>query len=251
MDLNLRGKVALVTGASKGIGESIARSLYSEGCRLAINGRNAVNLEKVAAELPGSLAILADVTKADQAKKMIKKVVKTLGHLDNLVCNVGSGSSVPPGEENYEEWNRVFSTNLWSTTNTVEAACKSLSLRKGTIVCISSICGIEVISEAPVTYSVAKSALNAYVRGISRPLGKQGIRINAIAAGNILFNGSVWSKKLQNNPQSVKDMLENNVSLSSLGSLEDVADLSVFLASDRSSFVTGSIWTLDGGQVHS
>ena len=61
----------------------------------------------------------------------------------------------------------------------------------------------------------------------------------------------MWSKKLQNNPQSVKDMLENNVSLSSLGSLEDVADLSVFLASDRSSFVTGSIWTLDGGQVHS
>ena len=78
------------------------------------------------------------------------------------------------------------------------------------------------------------------------------ITLNLIpSSGNILFNGSVWSKKLQNNPQSVKDMLENNVSLSSLGSLEDVADLSVFLASDRSSFVTGSIWTLDGGQVHS
>ena len=251
MDLDLKGKTVLVTGASRGIGKNIARAFYSENCKIAINSRNIDDLKKVASELPGVVIIPADVTKPDQAKQMIMKAIEALGGLDILVCNVGSGSSVPPGDEYYQEWKRVFATNLWSTTNTVEAARESLSKRRGVIVCISSICGIEVVPKAPVTYSVAKSALNAYVRGISRPLGKNGVRINAIAAGNILFDKSVWGEKLKDSPESVQEMLKHNVSLSSLGTLNNVTDLVMFLASNRASFATGSIWTLDGGQVHS
>jgi 3-oxoacyl-[acyl-carrier protein] reductase len=251
VDLDLKGKTVLVTGASRGIGKNIARAFYSENCKIAINSRNIDDLKKVASELPGVVIIPADVTKPDQAKQMIMKAIEALGGLDILVCNVGSGSSVPPGDEYYQEWKRVFATNLWSTTNTVEAARESLSKRRGVIVCISSICGIEVVPKAPVTYSVAKSALNAYVRGISRPLGKNGVRINAIAAGNILFDKSVWGEKLKDSPESVQEMLKHNVSLSSLGTLNNVTDLVMFLASNRASFATGSIWTLDGGQVHS
>jgi NAD(P)-dependent dehydrogenase (short-subunit alcohol dehydrogenase family) len=251
VDLDLKGKTVLVTGASRGIGKNIARAFYSENCKIAINSRNIDDLKKVASELPGVVIIPADVTKPDQAKQMIMKAIEALGGLDILVCNVGSGSSVSPGDEYYQEWKRVFATNLWSTTNTVEAARESLSKRRGVIVCISSICGIEVVPKAPVTYSVAKSALNAYVRGISRPLGKNGVRINAIAAGNILFDKSVWGEKLKDSPESVQEMLKHNVSLSSLGTLNNITDLVMFLASNRASFATGSIWTLDGGQVHS
>ena len=133
----------------------------------------------------------------------------------------------------------------------VEAVWGALAETKGSIVCISSICGNEVIAGAPVTYSAAKAALNAYVRGIARPLGKQKVRINAIAAGNILFDGSVWSRRLADDENAVKKMLERDVALNQLGTPKNVAELAAYLVSPRSSFATGGIWTLDGGQIHS
>ena len=97
----------------------------------------------------------------------------------------------------------------------------------------------------------AKAALHAYVRGISRPLGKRGIRINAIAPGNILFKGSVWEGKLEESSEAVADMLSRDVALEKLGTPEDVANLTAFLLSPVSGFATGSVWALDGGQIHS
>lgn len=249
MHLNLAGKVALVTGSSKGIGRVIAQTLHEEGCRVALNARNVVDLSYATAQLLGAIGVAGDITQPGKARHVIAKVLSTFGQLDILVCNVGSGRSVPPGNESADEWQRVFALNLWSTTNIVEAARDALVSTKGVIVCISSICGLEVIQGAPVTYSAAKAAVHAYVRGISRPLGKQGVRINAIAVGNILFDGSVWSRKLEENPLAVQQMLTNKVSLGSLGAPADVANLAAFLASPRSGFASGGVWTLDGGQV--
>jgi 3-oxoacyl-[acyl-carrier protein] reductase len=251
MQLNLTGKTALVTGSSKGIGRAIAEALHAEGCKVALNSRNPEELAHVTAQLSGAISVAGNVTQPAEAQKIVAEVVKSFGKLDIVVCNVGSGKSVPPGEETPEEWQRVFALNLWSTTNTVEAARDALEASKGTIVCISSICGLEVISGAPVTYSAAKAALHAYVRGIARPLGKQGIRINAIAPGNILFDGSVWSRKLNENKAAVQTMLEKDVALSCLGTPQDVANLVVYLTSARAGFTTGATWTLDGGQIHS
>ena len=251
MQLELAGKTALVTGSSRGIGWAIAEVLHGEGCRLALNGRNADDLASAAANLPGTLVVAGDMTRPDEARRVIDNAVAALGRLDILVCNTGGGNSVPPGNETHAEWQRVFALNLWSTTNTVEAARGALAASRGVIVCISSICGLEVVPGAPVTYSAAKAALHAYVRGIARPLGKQGIRINAVAAGNILFDGSVWSRKLSEDPGAVQEMLGRDVALASLGAPRDVAELVAYLASRRAGFATGGVWTLDGGQVHS
>jgi 3-oxoacyl-[acyl-carrier protein] reductase len=250
MQLDLAGKAALVTGSSRGIGRAIAEVLHAEGCRLAINGRTSDSLDATAAELPGSIALLADVTQPEQASSLISDAVAALGGIDILVCNVGSGRSVPPGEESSEEWQRVFAANLWSATNVIEAARKSLAASCGAIVCISSICGQEVVPGVPVTYSTAKAALNAYVRGMARPLGKAGVRINAVAPGNILFDGSVWSRKLSEDPQGVQRMLDRDVALGRLGKPEEIAKLVAYLASPAAAFATGAVWTLDGGQVH-
>lgn len=251
MNLDLTGKTALVTGSSKGIGRAIAEVLHAEGCRVALNGRNANDLAVATEQLYGTIGIAGDMSHPQEAHKVVAEVVSTFGGLDILVCNVGSGRSVPPGEETPEEWQRVFALNLWSATNVIEAAKDTLIASKGSIVCISSICGLEAIPGAPVTYSAAKAALHAYVRGIARPLGKHGVRINAVAPGNILFDGSVWSKKLAEDRQAVETMLQRDVSLARLGVPADVASLVAYLASPSSGFATGQIWTLDGGQIRS
>lgn len=251
MELDLKGKSALITGSSHGIGKSIAGALHAEGCRVAINGRNAEPVNSVVAELPGSVPVVGDVSNPECAKRIIESTISSLGALDILVCNVGSGRSVPAGEESFDEWQRVFALNLWSATNVIEAARNAFPPKGGVIVCISSICGLEVIPGAPVTYSVSKAALHAYIKGIARPLAQNGIRILGVAPGNMLFEGSTWSSKLRENEKSVNDMLEREVALARLGSPKEVADFITFLVSSRASFATGCIYSLDGGQVRS
>jgi len=249
MLLNLAGKTALITGSSRGIGFAIAQALHAEGCKVALNARNPDQLIKAAGELKGSVPVVGDVTQCNEAKRVVNEAAKLLGSLDILVCSVGGGDSVAPGCETPEEWQRIFALNLWSATNIIESALDVLSVSKGVILCISSICGLEVIPGAPLTYSAAKAALNSYVRGIARPLGKKGIRINAIAPGNILFEGSVWARKMAEDKDQVISMLEQNVALNRLGAPRDVANLSTYLVSGVANFATGGIWTLDGGQI--
>jgi NAD(P)-dependent dehydrogenase (short-subunit alcohol dehydrogenase family) len=249
MKLDLQSKVILVTGSSRGIGYSIAQVLSDEGSKVILNGRDLCQLELAAKNLPNAFVIAGDVSDPVESNYLISKVKEKYGRLDGLVCNVGSGSSVSPGCETYEEWQRAFSVNFFTATNMVESAQDLLAESEGAIVCISSICGLETIQGAPVTYSVTKAGLNAYVKGIARPLGKKGIRINAVAPGNILFEGSVWDRKMAQDKESVKNMLDKEVALSRLGNPFEVADLVAYLLSSKAGFATGSIWTLDGGQV--
>lgn len=249
MNLGLSGKVALVTGSSRGIGRAIALALEQEGCRVAVNGRDAGALAQAAQGFQTPpLAVAGDVSDPIDAGRVVQQVVAHFGQLDIVVANVGGGRSVPPGREDHAEWQRVFALNLWSTTNMVEAARTALAQTRGCIVCVSSICGNGVIPGAPVTYSVAKAALHAYVAGIARPLGAEGVRILAVAPGNILFPGSVWERKLGEDAPAVDRMLHAEVPLARLGRVDEVAELVAIAASPRSAFATGCVWTLDGGQ---
>lgn len=251
MDLGLSQKVALITGSSRGLGLAIARKLAEEECHVILNGRDTAVLRQSQQLVgKGASAFKADVTDPDECAWLIQQIEARFGRLDILVCNVGTGASVPPGKETPKEWNRVLSLNLNSATNVIAAAETLLSASQGAIVCISSICGQETLG-APVTYSAAKAALNSYVRGISRPYAGKGIRINALAPGNLLFEGSVWEHKLVVDHFAVQTMLDREVAQRRLGTPEEIANWVAFLSSPRSSFATGETFVVDGGQVRS
>ncbi len=248
MECDFTGKAVLVTGSSRGIGRGIAEAFHAAGAHVAFNGRNARAVDEAIKDRPRTLAASGDVTVPEFARQVVEQTVDGFGKLDVLVCSVGGGRSVPPGEETHEEWQRVFALNLWSAINTIEAARVALAETGGSIVCVSSICGLEVVPGAPVTYSAAKAALNAYVRGMARPLGRECVRVNAVAPGNVLFDGSAWARRLVDDPYAVETMLRDETALGRFGTPDEVAEVTLFLASEHAGFTTGSVWTLDGGQ---
>lgn len=253
MKLELNNRVALVTGASRGIGLAITMTLVAEGAKVALAARGTDALNAARAAVGGQTSIhIADVTDPAAAAALVQDVEKQWGRLDILVCNVGSGASVPPGKETAAEWSRVMNLNLFATTNMIEAARPLMRRGSGdrAIVCISSIAGMAALG-APVTYYGAKAALNATVRGLARPLAPEGIRINAVAPGNILSPDGTWARKIAENKQAIDDMLEREVALRRLGTPEEIADVVAFLASPRAAFITGSVMVADGGQLRS
>ena len=206
MNLGLKGKIALITGSSQGIGKAIATSLHQEGCNVMLNGRDNSKLENLIKKF-GKRAkfFVADVINPDSCKELVDEVINEWGRLDILVCNVGGGIPITQNEDNLEIWEDALNKNLYSTINMVEASTKELTKSRGSIVCISSIAGMGVLG-ASIQYSTAKAALNTYVRNISRTLAKYGIRINVVAPGNILFKGSIWERKLSENRSSVYNL---------------------------------------------
>ena len=251
MNLDIEGRVALVVGASRGIGFAIAEALAAEGATIAMAARGLDGVKSAADRIGrGASCHVADVTNHAAALSLVGEIEKRWGRIDILVCNVGSGTSVPPGKETAAEWSRVMDVNLFAATNTIEAARPLMSRGSGdrAIVCVSSICGLAALG-APVTYSAAKAALNATVRGLARPLALEGVRINAVAPGNILSADGTWARKLAENKAAVDEMLAREVPMRRLGKPEEVADIVAFPASPRAAFITGTVIVADGGQL--
>ncbi len=259
MELFLQDKKVLVAGSSKGIGKAIAQRFNEEGSHVLLCGRNSHALRETQNEFlkrfphNSNLYFSGDLAQEQDLSKLHELITKNWGVLDHLICNIGSGKSVAPLEEDDDEIERMLKINFKTSASCVnkmknliiESARLSLN---SSITFISSICGIEVLG-CPVAYASAKSALQTYSKNLSRALGKHKVRVNCVSPGNILFSGSTWEDKLKQDKEGVEQMIQSEVALQRFGTPEEIASIVVFLASQQAQFVTGVNWVVDGGQT--
>jgi len=255
MNLNLENKNFLVTGGSRGIGKEIAITFLNEGAQIIITARGKESLNSVAEELKskyGDRKVFfssTDCTSSSEMGALKNKILKSFDQLDGVVANVGDGQSVPDPIPIDKQWDKIWALNFESALITARTFLPLLQESKGCLLFISSITGVESIG-APVDYSTAKAAVNAFAKNLSRKLAPD-VRVNVIAPGNIYFAGGNWDKKLQEDEKSVQALIRNTVPMQRFGRPDEIADAAVFLCSDRAAFITGAVLRVDGGQTHS
>jgi 3-oxoacyl-[acyl-carrier protein] reductase len=257
VDLGLTNKVAFIAGASRGIGLAIARAFLREGARVVITGRNAESLAQAKsiciteADPRQVLAICGDMTARPEIDSALEETLTTFGGLDAVIANVGSGEASGGWELSCEDWQTVLNLNLVGSMALASASLSRLVARgQGSLTLISSIAGIEAIN-APVTYSAAKAAVQSAMKTVSRLVGPKGVRVNAVAPGNVLFPGGSWERRLAERREFFEQMIRTEVPLRRFGQAEEIADAVVFLASERAAFITGACLVVDGGQTRS
>jgi len=257
MELGLKNSRVLVTGSSRGIGYGIASSFLEEGATVVLTGREEKNLTAAREILTGKhgvdhVEIYAGNLGEPAIRSGLCEYLAPRG-LDHLVCNIGTRRSVPAFQENDEEWHRMLDINIVQAAGVLQELRSLLvsSAQRGqntSVTFIGSICGMEALG-CPLPYASAKAALWAYAKNLVRPLAKDGIRVNQVAPGNILFPGSTWENKLDEDEASVQQMLEKEVAMRRLGTVQEVSAAVVFLASKQAAFITGANLVVDGGQT--
>ncbi|WP_300302024.1 SDR family NAD(P)-dependent oxidoreductase [Ferrovibrio sp.] len=254
MDLVLAGKTIIVGGSSRGIGKAISAAFLDENARVVLTGRNETDLEAAREELGRGradrvMAIAGDLTDRTACNRLMTEAIGQWGRIDCVVANAGSGRGTAGWAIPADEWTEMLQRNLWPGIGLVEAALpRMIEAGDGNVVMIGSIAGQESIG-APIAYAVAKSAIASYCKNLARAVGPHGIRVNCVAPGNVLFSGGTWDRKLKENPIAVQEYIEREVPLNRFASPEEIADIVVFLASARASFITGSCIVADGGQT--
>ncbi len=251
MDLELRGKKALVTGGSRGIGRATALSLAREGASVAIAARTRADLDEAAAAIKAlgvtCETIETDLSTRDGSTFAVTEAAKRLGGLDVLVNNVG-GSLGIGGFDSADDaaWTRSLDLNLMSAIWCSKAALEPFAASGGTIVHVTSICGLEYCSSAP--YQAAKGALASLTKEMGVDLAKRRVRVVAIAPGSIMFPGGSWDRRKKTHPERIDKMIAEELPWGRFGAPEEVADVVTFACSPRASWITGSTIVVDGAQ---
>jgi 3-oxoacyl-[acyl-carrier protein] reductase len=244
--MKLKDKVALVTGASRGLGKTIALQLASDGAQVIVNYvASADKAEEVVAAIQSeggkALAIKADVSNLEEVEKMVDTIYDQFGRIDILVNNAGVTRDELLISMEKEDWDKVITTNLGGLFNCTKAAAKYMMMQKsGRIINMSSVAG-ERGGRGQSNYAASKGAVNAFTRSVAMELARKKVTVNAVAPG--VVETEMSSEVIRR----AQDIILNSVALKRLGQPEEIAKVVAFLASDDSSYITGEVIRVDGG----
>jgi 3-oxoacyl-[acyl-carrier protein] reductase len=260
MDLGLSGKVALVTGASRGIGRAIALALAGEGSNVVLCARGAADLEAAVAEAgarartpeppaaaPAALGVVADVATLAGVAAVVDAALAAHGGIDVVINNVGGSGARDFGAADEDDFRAVLDRNFFPALRVSRAALPHLRARGGgVIVMIASVYGREA-GGGP-SYNVAKAAEISLAKAMARDLARDGIRVVSVAPGSVLFPGGSWERRRNADPDGIAAFVEREIPAGRFGRPDEIADVVTFLCSPRAGWITGACIPVDGGQ---
>jgi len=242
--IDLAGKVAFVTGSTRGIGLAIARALHAAGAKVALTGRDAARAQEAAASLGvGTVGIALEISDAAQVTEAIAAAEQALGPIDILVNNAGLTRDNILLRLSEADWDAVLDANLKGAFLTMRAVTKGMMKRRsGRIINITSIVGI-IGNKGQANYAASKAGLIGLTKSAAKEYASRGILINCIAPG---FIDTDMTSAL---PEDARKVLLEQIALGRLGSPDDIANTVLYLASDLAGYVTGQVLVVDGGMV--
>jgi 3-oxoacyl-[acyl-carrier protein] reductase len=254
VDLGLQGKVAIVTGGSRGLGRAAALSLAQEGASVYLCARGAETLDQTISDISASglkaAGTAADVTTVDGCERVVRGVMEAFGGVDILVNNVGGGQGPSAVGASDDDWQQSLELTLFPAVR-MSRLCVPLMKERhgGVILMIASIYGRE--SGGRATYNAVKAAEISLAKSMARELAPENIRVNSVAPGSILFPGGSWERRRQADPLAIQKMIEDDLPFGRFGAPNEVGDVVAFLASPRASWIAGASITVDGCQSRS
>jgi 3-oxoacyl-[acyl-carrier protein] reductase len=251
VDLQLSDKVAVITGASRGLGLASARALVDEGCRVTICARGAEALDSASRELGERvLPVRADVSTVEGIEAVIAKTMEAFGGIDILVNSVGRAGGGDILAATDAEWQAAFDETLFPAVRASRLTVPHLRNRGGgVILMIASIWGRE--SGGRMTYNAVKAAEISLAKAMAQQLAKDNIRVNSVCPGSISFPGGSWWKRQQEDPEGIAEFVRRELPFGRFGRAEEVGAVVAFLASPKASWISGAAITVDGCQSRS
>ncbi len=255
LNLGLENKKVIILGASNGIGKQLSYDFVNQGSNVTLIARNFKSLQKITTYLnsikPGNNFFSIDLMPEGNPTKIINKIFKLIGVHEIIINCVGGGLGVNNPPKKYNEWNKVWRYNCGIAIESNMAALKLLEKKKfARFIHISSYAGkLAKPSHNKIAYSASKAFLNSYIKNMSKQYGKNNLIFNGIMPGPILTKGKYWEKKIKKKPYEVKKYLKKNFSLNRFARYNEITPYILALASQHSSYTSGSIIDLSGGEI--
>ena len=233
-------KSILITGASKNLGNYLTKHYLDKKY-------NVIGISKSTKSNINDNSYICDLSNSEKTKTIFKRIKKKFKKIDLIISCAGASRKTYKINERIKDWNFAFDNNFYCFTNLIDAYLHIYKKNPTKIIVISSIASNR-ITQAPITYSVAKAALNFYAQIKAKELAKNNIKINILLPGNILMKNNNWSKKLKNNENKIKKYIKENVPLNKFCKPEQISKICDYLFSESGDNITGSKFTIDGGE---